>query len=62
MNQPLWQIKIDAGQWMAGLHTFRSKQKAVAWASNYLRARVEGGTVRLMQDGKQIALLSKEAS
>ena len=62
MNAPLWQIKIDAGQWMAGLHTFRSKQKAVAWGSNYLRALVEGGSVSLLLDGKVIATLSKEAS
>jgi len=69
VNAPLWQIKIEEGQYMAGLHTFRSKQTAVAWASNWLRARSSfgglGSSARLLKDGKQIALLSinkKEAS
>jgi len=62
VNQPLWQIKIDAPQFMAGLHTFRSKRIAIAWASNYLRAQPMGGWARLLRDGKEIAMLGKEAA
>jgi hypothetical protein len=56
----LWQIRIDAGQFMAGLHTFRSKHTAVAWASNYLRAEGNKGPVALLKDGSVIARLSKK--
>jgi hypothetical protein len=41
MKAPLkvrWQVRIAGGQWMTGLHTFRSKREAQAFIASWRKA------------------------